>query len=247
MSSKQYSYNDFWEMRGRQSIWFTRNIGYRIGALIAWLCSRVGITPNTISIISGSITVISALLALYLGTGHFVGCMILILGLQIGFAFDCADGPLARATGQGSSFGSIFDKMADLSSGILMPSILAYGSGGYEWEIGGSARDISLVLLALFLTAKSVLCVSMWLKEEIMHRTDRLREDNRNHGWWWKIKKTASLSIDEPIYRLLIAISWSVGVFWEFVIFYGAVVWVITILYIVSSKREMDEMDKSSR
>lgn len=233
-------------MRGRQSIWFTRNISYRIGALIAWLCSRVGITPNTISIISGSITVISALFALYLGPDHFVGCIILVIGLQIGFACDCADGPLARATGQSSSFGGIFDKMADLSSGILLPCILAYGSGVYQWEIGGSLRDISLGLLALFLTTRSVLCVSMWLKEEMMYGNDRMRQDKRDYSWWWKIKKTVSLSIDETIYRLLIALAWSVGLFWEFVIFYGAGVLIITILYIASSKKEMDDMDKST-
>ncbi|MBT8036561.1 MAG: CDP-alcohol phosphatidyltransferase family protein [Verrucomicrobiae bacterium] len=243
-TKKTYSYNDFWQMHGRQSIWVTRNVSYRFGAVLALLASKMGVTPNMISILSASITVISACLVIGMGQESWLAGVILIVGLQLGYAFDCADGPLARATGQGSSFGSLSDKMADLSSGMIFPCALAYGTDGYHVMVGSTPISMGLGLLTLFLTARATLCVLMWLKESVIHKSDRLREDKRRKNLWWRLKKTMSLYIDEPIYRLAIALAWCAGLFWEFIMIYGAGIALITFVYIVSSKKEMDAMDR---
>ncbi len=239
---RKYRYQDFWEMRGRQTIWVTRNFSYRVGAVVAYLASRMGVSPNMISVISAALTITAACLALYVGQGTVWAGVFLILGLQLGYAFDCADGPLARATGQETSFGSLSDKMADLSSGMILPCILAYGVGG----IWLGDYDVSLGVIVLFLTFRTVLCVLMWLKEEVMYKTDRLREDTRKYNLWWHLKKAVSLYIDEPIYRFFIGLAWAVGMFWEFIVLYGLGVFVIMVLYILSAKKEMDTMDRES-
>lgn len=241
---KKYRYSDFWEMRGRQTIWLTRNVSYRLGSVIALISSRVGITPNIISILSASITVVSAIIAVYLGQGNWVAGAVLLVGLQIGYAFDCADGPLARATGQGSSFGALSDKLADLSSGMLLPCVLVYGVSPFVINWQGGHWDLTLAVTALFLTVRASLAVLMWLKELVIYKADRLQEDSRERNLWWKLKKIVSLCIDEPIYRFLIAVAWMFGFFWEFMILYGGGVLMITLLYVLSSMKEMDAMDR---
>jgi phosphatidylglycerophosphate synthase len=245
--TKKYTYNDFWEMRGQQSIWFTRNISYRMGAVVALCASRIGVAPNMISLLSGAITIFSAMLAVYVGQGSWVAGVVLTLGLQIGYAFDCADGPLARATGQGSSFGSLLDKITDLSSGMLLPCILAYGIVISHLELPGGWCDFHLGILTLFLALRATLSVLMWMKELVIYNADRLIEDTRRRNLWWNLKKTVSLYIDEPVYRLGIALAWCLGLFWEFIVIYGFGVFMITVLYIVSSQKEMNAMDRASQ
>lgn len=243
--SKEYTYHDFWEMRGRQTIWFTQHIGYRLGAGVALIASRTGVTPNMISALSAIITVGSTILAGYFGVGSWLGGVILVLGLQLGYAFDCADGPLARATGQGSSFGILFDKICDLSSGMIFPCVLAYGAGHFYYQVSENYRpDYTLRVLLMVLILRVILSVLMWIKELIVYDANRLKVDPRGHTWWWRMKKAVSLYIDEPVYRLGISLAWCVGWFWEFIIIYSVGIFLIELVYLAASKKEMDAMDR---
>jgi phosphatidylglycerophosphate synthase len=215
-----------------------------MGAMIALWASRIGITPNTISVLSASITVSSALLAFYIGQSNWLSGVVLIIGLQIGYAFDCADGPLARVTGGGSSFGVLMDKISDLSSGMAFPCVLAFGAGHYYFPLYTSKPDYTLRVLLLVLIVRVILSVFMWLKELVVFSADRLKDDPRRATLWWKLKKAVSLYLDEPVYRLGISIAWAVGWFWEFAIFYSIGIFLITLVYLASSKREMDHMDR---
>ena len=237
---KKYSYNDFWEMRGRRSIWFTKNISYRMGALIALIASRVGVSPNTVSLMSGLITVLSSVWAFYIGSDDWVALVILLVGLQLGYAFDCADGPLARVTNRQSRFGILMDKLVDLSSGMIFPCVLAFGAGSFYWD----KHLMTFGVIIPILTLRVVYSVMIWMKELILHKADRLKEDARNHTLWWKVKKVVSLYIDEPVYRFGVAISWSCSFFWEFFIVYHIGVLVIAFIHFFSSKKEMDWIDR---
>ena len=241
---KKFTYNDFWEMRGRQTIWFTQHIGYRIGAAVALIASRLGISPNMVSVLSALITVFSTMLAVYFGLGTWAAGLSLVVGLQLGYAFDCADGPLARATGQGSSFGVLMDKISDLSSGMIFPCVMAYGAGHFYYQLENSRPDYTLRVLLIVLILRVILSVMMWMKELVVYDADRLKVDPRGHTLWWRAKKAVSLYIDEPVYRLGIALAWCAGFFWEFIILYSVGIFLITLVYLASSKKEMDAMDR---
>ena len=212
--------------------------------MIALWASRIGVTPNMISMLSAGITVSSALLAFYIGQSNWWSGVVLIIGLQIGYAFDCADGPLARVTGWGSSFGVLMDKISDLSSGMAFPCILAFGAGHYFFPYFSHKPDYTLRVLLLVLIIRVILSVFMWLKELVVYSADRLKEDPRRVTLWWRLKKGVSLYLDEPVYRLGISVAWAVGWFWEFAIFYSIGIFLITLVYLASSKREMDQMDR---
>lgn len=234
------TYSDFWKMRGRQSIWFTRNISYRMGAFVALCASRLGISPNVVSLLSGAITIFSAILAVYVGQGHWISSLILIVGLQLGYAFDCADGSLARATGRQSSFGVLMDKLVDLSSGMIFPCIVAYGAGHFYFN--GEPSTVRVLISILIL--RVVHSVMMWIKELVVYNANRMQDDPRSKTLWWRVKKLVSLYIDEPVYRFGVALSWSLSCFWEFFVPYNIGVLVVALVYLFSSKKEMDAWDR---
>ena len=193
---------------------------------------------------SGAITVLTTLWAFYLGHSNPWSGVILVLGLQLGYIFDCADGPLARVTGQGSSFGVLMDKISDLGSGMMFPCVMAFAAGHYYCSFMPGKPDYTLRVLLCVLFLRVTLSVWMWLKELVVYQADRTQEDSRTHNLWWRVKKAVGIYIDEPVYRLGISIAWIIGWFWEFIMIYSAGIFVIIIVYILSSKKEMDAMDR---
>lgn len=247
MESKTHSYEDFWAMRGKQSMWFTLNVSYRLGAFFALWASRWGLTPNTVSLISAIVTVVTPLAVYLMGADHILAGVTLIVGLQLGYILDCADGPLARVTGQGSSFGVLMDKISDLGSGMMFPCVMAYAAGHYYCPYFEERPDYTLRVLLCALFLRVTLSVWMWLKELVLYEADRTRSDLRTRGWWWRLKKAVGIYIDEPVYRLGISVAWIIGLFWEFIILYSAGIFIVIVVYILSSKKEMDAMDKQNK
>ena len=91
---------------------YSRFINRRLGRLLAALAFHAGLTPNAVTAISAAFTATGiALLALVppsWGAGLAVaGC------LAVGYAFDSADGQLARLRGGGSAAGEWLDHMVD--------------------------------------------------------------------------------------------------------------------------------------
>ena len=200
-----------------------------------------------LSLLSAVITFCSCALAVYLGQGTWLAALVVIFGLQLGYAFDCGDGPLARVTGKQSSFGSLLDKICDLSSGMVFPCVLAYGAGHYYYQgVVEAEMDYTLRVLLAVIILRSILNVLLWLKELVVHQANRLQEDQREHTLWWRIKRSAGLYIDEPVYRFGIGFAWALDWFWEFVIIYSLGIFVITTIYLWTSKKEMDLIDKAS-
>ena len=247
MESKTHSYEDFWAMRGKQSMWFTLNVSYRLGAFFALWASRWGLTPNAVSLISAIVTVVTPLAVYLMGADHILAGVTLIVGLQLGYILDCADGPLARVTGQGSSFGVLMDKISDLGSGMMFPCVMAYAAGHYYCPYFEERPDYTLRVLLCALFLRVTLSVWMWLKELVLYEADRTRSDLRARGWWWRLKKAVGIYIDEPVYRLGISVAWIIGLFWEFIILYSAGIFIVIVVYILSSKKEMDAMDKQNK
>lgn len=108
---------------------------------------RSGITPNMVTIVG---LLFSALTALVLAGGHFVGGGLLVL---FSGAFDMLDGGLARARGGGSKFGAFFDSTLDrFSEGIIYLGLLSWFTLTQRPK---SAVLIYLVILGSLLTSYS--------------------------------------------------------------------------------------------
>jgi len=108
--------------RQRPAGLFTQVVSQRLGAYIAVGAERAGIRPTTLTLAN---LLIGAATSLYvgLGIGHLpswlVG-LVALVGWQLAYALDCADGQLARVTGTGSPAGARVDILADVALQICL-------------------------------------------------------------------------------------------------------------------------------
>lgn len=111
---------------------YSRFVNRRLGRLLAALAYRGGLTPNAVTGISAAFTATGiALLALVPPSAPLglvvAGCLVL------GYAFDSADGQVARLRGGGSPAGEWLDHMVDaVKTSTLHLAVLV---GLYRFEV----------------------------------------------------------------------------------------------------------------
>lgn len=104
--------------------WINQYFNRPIAFLIARASQRLGLTPNSITLLSMVCGVLS---------GYFFSKLdsrTLIIGavlLEMMILLDCADGQLARMSGRSSSFGKTLDGLADFTTHLSIYYGLAYG------------------------------------------------------------------------------------------------------------------------
>lgn len=111
---------------------FSEAVSQRIGARIALAGDRLGATPTALTVanlvigLATSVTVIALAGRVAGGAvpGWAVGLLALV-GWQLAYAFDCADGQLARVTGQTSPSGARVDVLCDVASQIALVTALS--------------------------------------------------------------------------------------------------------------------------
>jgi phosphatidylglycerophosphate synthase len=111
---------------------FSEAVSQRIGAGMALAAHRMGLPPTALSMgnlilgLAVSITVVT--LAEPVAAGDvpaWVVGLVALLGWQLAYALDCADGQLARVTGQGSAAGARVDVLCDVAAQIALVTALS--------------------------------------------------------------------------------------------------------------------------
>ncbi|HEX6967660.1 MAG TPA: CDP-alcohol phosphatidyltransferase family protein [Micromonosporaceae bacterium] len=111
---------------------YSEAISQRIGAVFAVVADRLGLSPTALTLtnlaigFATSITLVVAAGPVAAGTAPAwaVG-LVGLLGWQLAYALDCADGQLARVTGQGSPAGARVDVLCDVATQIGLATALA--------------------------------------------------------------------------------------------------------------------------
>jgi phosphatidylglycerophosphate synthase len=130
---------------------YSEALSQRLGALIAYVANRLGRSPASLTLVNlvlglgASITVIAlagrsasgAVDAQALGLAA-------LLAWQLAYAFDCADGQLARVTARTSSAGARLDVLCDVAAQIGLVTALgavavAYRPGTPDWLLAAFA------------------------------------------------------------------------------------------------------------
>jgi len=98
--------------------WYMREVNRRLGRALASVAAQLRLTPNQMTAASALsfIAGVTLLVTLEPGVPMAVGSVLL---LQLGFAFDAADGQLARLTGLGSPAGEWLDHVVDAARHLL--------------------------------------------------------------------------------------------------------------------------------
>ncbi|MFC7547053.1 CDP-alcohol phosphatidyltransferase family protein [Plantactinospora sp. GCM10030261] len=111
---------------------FSEPISQWFGAAIALGAQRLGLPPTALTLtnlvlgLAVSATVIALAPAVAAGDlpAWPVG-LLALLGWQLAYALDCADGQLARVTGQGSAAGARLDVLCDVAAQIALVASLS--------------------------------------------------------------------------------------------------------------------------
>jgi len=111
---------------------YSEAVSQPIGSAIALVASRLGLAPTVLSLLnlglglSASATVV--VLAPHAASGSMPGWVVglgALVAWQLAYALDCADGQLARVTGQSSPAGARLDILCDIAVQIALVCALA--------------------------------------------------------------------------------------------------------------------------
>ena len=133
------------------------------------LLSRLGVTPNMLTLVGFAGNVGAAVLA---ADGRFLAAGIVMLAFS---ALDFLDGSLARATGRATPFGSVFDSTMDrLSEAAVLFGLLWYFSdlNAREEELLIFAAVVASLMVS-YLRARAEI-IGLKLREGLFTRTERV-------------------------------------------------------------------------
>ncbi|NBE82214.1 CDP-alcohol phosphatidyltransferase family protein [Micromonospora rubida] len=111
---------------------FSESVSQWLGAVFALVAQRLGLRPTALTIanlvlgLATSVTVVA--LAGRVAAGDvpaWVVGLVALVGWQVAYALDCADGQLARVTGQGSAAGARVDVLCDVAAQIALVAALS--------------------------------------------------------------------------------------------------------------------------
>ncbi|GIG02301.1 CDP-alcohol phosphatidyltransferase family protein [Catellatospora citrea] len=108
---------------------FSEAFSQRLGAVFALVAARTGLKPTHLTLLNLVLGIaVSVVLVLRAqdGTAAITPLygLLALLGWQVAYSLDCADGQLARVTRQGSPAGARIDILCDVASQILLVTAL---------------------------------------------------------------------------------------------------------------------------
>jgi len=153
---------------------YSRWVNRPAGRLLAAVAFRLGLTPNAVTAISAAFTTTGiAVLALARPTVA-TGLLVAVL-LAAGFAFDAADGQLARLRGGGSAAGEWLDHVVDCTKTAVLH--LAVLVSWYRWF---DLPDERLLLVPLLFSVEaSVFFFAIILTEQLRRSASGLTSASR--------------------------------------------------------------------
>jgi phosphatidylglycerophosphate synthase len=142
---------------------FSEATGQWVGAALAATGRRLGLAPTVLTLVNLVIALATAITVVVLAEPVAAGelpawpvGLLALVGWQLAYAFDCADGQLARVTGRTSVPGARTDILCDVASQIALVAALAAVAVAQEpdtpaWLVAGFAGTwmVNLVTSAL--------------------------------------------------------------------------------------------------
>jgi len=222
----------FLDGRSPLAFWVTYNVNNPIGACIAWLAFRLGMTPNQVSWMSLVVGLSGpAVLASGWSASRPIEALFILISLQAGYTLDGADGMLARVSAAGSRFGQMLDKLIDAMVLLLLPSLLYFASLGSQSSDPFGVQGI-LVVTFLAIFSRSLLAIHFWLKEYVERGGDRTVGDTRQRSLGYYVRRGIGQSTDTSSFYFMLALSWAFDCYWPFLAVYSTWTLVVWLAYL---------------
>jgi len=149
----------FWQQRNSaESVLLDKFSINNASFAVAWLAYVFKVTPNQLSVASGVFSLCAFVIALGWPAAELTAPLLWIFACaQTAYLLDCADGQLARATGQASEFGDLLDHGIDVgASTLVFGGVFAFLYRHFSAAGAPETADLSLLVGFLFLLARSV-------------------------------------------------------------------------------------------
>jgi phosphatidylglycerophosphate synthase len=128
---------------GRGAPAYSRWVNRRAGRYLAAWAHQCGLSPNQVTAISAAVTFSAITVIAVVRPAWWVGLLV-SGGLLVGYAFDSADGQLARLTGRGSAAGEWLDHVVDCVKSVSLHLAVVI-----SWWRFDSLRHPALLLIPL--------------------------------------------------------------------------------------------------
>lgn len=125
---------------------YSRFVNRPLGRVVAAVAFRVGATPDGVTLVSAALS-LAGILTLALAPVSAVAAVAATLLLVLGYAFDSADGQLARLRGGGSPAGEWLDHVIDCAKISLLH--VAVFVGLVRADVVGEWSRLALVFLVV--------------------------------------------------------------------------------------------------
>lgn len=181
---------------------YSRFVNRKIGRLLAAAAYKAGLSPNQVTGVSALHTFTAIVLLVLIPPSWWFGVGVTVL-LVLGYAWDSADGQVARLTGKGSPAGEWLDHIVDAMKVVTLPLALLVGL--YRFE---AVESTWLLIPLINAITSSVMFFAMILTEQL----------RRAHG----VTSKAATDGRMPWLRSVLALPTDYGVLCLSFILYGA-------------------------
>lgn len=144
---------------------YSVHINRPVGRLIAAVCAAMGISANGATAVSAVLT-LGGVVLIPLAPGTPLLGILAGLLLALGYAFDSADGQLARYAGGGTLFGEWLDHVVDAAKLVLVHGAILLAAWGWSER----PSDVLLLVPIIFAGLASVNFFAMILNEQLARR-----------------------------------------------------------------------------
>jgi len=114
---------------------YSRLINRPAGRILATMARRIGLSANSVTVVSAVLSVSGIAVLVLFRPSALSGIVVAVL-LALGFAFDSADGQVARMTGTTSSAGEWLDHVVDAGKVVALHSAVLVGWFRFDIETG---------------------------------------------------------------------------------------------------------------
>ncbi len=130
---------------------FTETVNQRVASYLCVAAHRLGLAPTVLTLANLAIGLAASATVVALAPRMAVGAvpalavgLAALVGWQLGYSLDCADGQLARVTGRASPAGKRVDILADVAQQIALVAAVAavaraYAPDAPAWLVAGFA------------------------------------------------------------------------------------------------------------
>lgn len=130
---------------------WTLEINQRLGAVLGRAALHRGVRPRSLSLLNAAVGIATSLMTLAVyAWSPLAASVVALVGWQLAYSADCADGQLARAGGQASETGAVLDLLCDY---VVQLALLTVVTTIAMPSLDGPATGLTVLLAGLWLLA----------------------------------------------------------------------------------------------